>query len=67
MVTAAGLIIRLTGWHFKIRAQRSGVKLIDLNDKDKVAAIAVVEEEDEEEYFLNVLFTPVLSVNMDKK
>jgi len=50
MVTAAGLIIRLTADGIsKFGRNAQGVKLIDLNDKDKVVAIAVVEEEDEEE------------------
>ena len=50
MVTAAGLIIRLTADGIsKFGRNAQGVKLIDLNDNDKVVAIAVVEEEDEEE------------------
>ena len=50
MVTAAGLIIRLTADGIsKFGRNAQGVKLIDLNDKDKVVAIAVVEEEDLEE------------------
>ena len=50
MVTAAGLIIRLTADGIsKFGRNAQGVKLIDLNDKDKVVAIAVVEEEDDEE------------------
>lgn len=50
MVTAAGLIIRLTADGIsKFGRNAQGVKLIDLNGNDKVVAIAVVEEEDEEE------------------
>lgn len=50
MVTAAGLIIRLTADGIsKFGRNAQGVKLIDLNGADKVVAIAVVEEEDEEE------------------
>ena len=50
MVTAAGFIIRLTADGIsKFGRNAQGVKLIDLNDNDKVVAIAVVEEEDEEE------------------
>ena len=50
LVTAAGLIIRLNADGIsKFGRNAQGVKLIDLNDKDKVVAIAVVEEEAEEE------------------
>lgn len=50
MVTAAGLIIRLTADGIsKFGRNAQGVKLIDLNGADKVVAIAVVEEEDDEE------------------
>ena len=50
MVTAAGLIIRLTADGIsKFGRNAQGVKLIDLNENDKVVAIAVVEEEDVEE------------------
>ncbi|MGL5207120.1 MAG: DNA gyrase subunit A [Acidaminococcaceae bacterium] len=50
MVTGAGLIIRLTADGIsKFGRNAQGVKLIDLNGNDKVVAIAVVEEEDEEE------------------
>ena len=50
MVTAAGLIIRLTADGIsKFGRNAQGVKLIDLNGADKVVAIAVVEEEDLEE------------------
>ncbi len=50
MVTAAGLIIRLTADGIsKFGRNAQGVKLIDLNGADKVVAIAVVEEEAEEE------------------
>ena len=48
MVTAAGLIIRLTADGIsKFGRNAQGVKLIDLNGADKVVAIAVVEEEDD--------------------
>ena len=50
LVTAAGLIIGLNADGIsKFGRNAEGVKLIDLNDKDKVVAIAVVEEEAEEE------------------
>ena len=50
MVTAAGLIIRLTADGIsKFGRNAQGVKLIDLNGADKVVAIAVVEEEADEE------------------
>lgn len=46
MITAAGLIIRLTADGIsKFGRNAQGVKLIDLNGEDKVVALAVVEQD----------------------